>query len=107
MDFTPEQQNALSKYEDIKLQIKELEAELDPLKEVIMPIMEKGKDFATEKGVFKLKERANWKFSEYVTRQEKELKVSKEDEIAKGIAQNKPTIYLEYSVNKVEEDKGE
>lgn len=100
MEFTEDQQNALIKYEEIKLQIKELEAELDPLKEIIVPLMEKGKDLATDKGLFKLKERANWKFSSEVTAKEKEVKALKEDEIAKGVAINKPTIYLEYSVAK-------
>lgn len=106
MEFTQDQQNALMKYEEIKLQIKELETELDPLKEIIVPLMEKGRDLTTETGgTFKLKERANWKFSPDTVAKKKELKTLEEEEIAKGIATNKPTVYLEYSSAKSE--KGE
>jgi len=107
MDISEKQQEALLKYEDLKLQIKELEVQLDPLKEIIMPLMEKGKDLQCEKGVIKLKERANWTFSADVKTELKKVEEMKADEIAKGIAQNKPTIYIEYSVAKKGEDAGE
>ncbi len=96
MNFTEEQKNALMKYEELKLQIKSLEAELDPLKEIILPIMEKGQKLQGEKGFFTLMEKANWKFSSRITEKEKEIKSAKDLEIADGTAINKPTAYILY-----------
>lgn len=96
MEITQEQKDALNSYEEIKIAISGLEKQLEQLKEIILPIMSKDAKLEGSQGSFELKERANWKFSPDVKAQEDIVKNLKADEVAKGIATNVPTVYLEY-----------
>jgi hypothetical protein len=96
----PEVQKAMLEYEQIKLNIKTLEAKADELKEIILPEVEVGKKYEATEGSFEVKSKALWRFSPRVEEMKKSVKEVEAEEIAKGIAVNNPTVYLEYRVKK-------
>lgn len=98
--MSPEVTKALSEYEGLKLQEKEIEARLDALKVIIMPEVEVGKKYLGEKGAFEVVTKANWKFSPGLLKMKEDLKQAEADEIARGEATNTPTVYLKFTVNK-------
>ena len=103
---TPEE--AILRYEEIKLEMKPMEAELDVLKPLVREVVidkDEVYNTSTGLGVFTLKQRDNWVFSDKIKEQEKELKKAKADAIAQGEATSNPTIYPEYKANKVVEEE--
>lgn len=105
-----EVKQALLDYEAIKLQIRELEDKLEPLKEVISPFMAEHRDNKVETstgGYFEYKERVVWKYSPEIESEEKRIKKLKADAVASGSATKTFTPYFEYRSPKKEEDQGE
>lgn len=84
--MTPEVITALKRYEQVKLEIKDYELELDALKEVIIPHLSRDTAVETEQGKFTLSSRNKWKYSDTVTVAEESIKRQKKDEEARGIA---------------------
>lgn len=100
MELTQEQKDALLKYEDLKIQAKLLEAEMDELKPIVLSAVPEGTKVNATEGVFEVKKRDNWTFSPEIKAKEDNLKAEKEAAIAKGEATSKPTFYIEYRKNK-------
>lgn len=98
----PEVTKALLEYEQLKLNAKTIENRLEELKPIIMAEVEVGKKYEGEEGSFEVKSKPVWKFSPRVVQMKEEVKKFEAEEIAKGIAVNNPTIYLEYRVRKVD-----
>jgi len=98
--MTPEVKKAMLEYEQIKLNTKVMEARLEELKEVIMPHVEAGKKYEGQEGTFEVVEKASWRFTPKVVDMREALKVAEEDEKARGVAINNPTVYIKYTVKK-------
>ena len=98
--MNPEVQKAMLEYEQVKLNIRILEAKADELKEIILPEVEVGKKYEATEGTFEVKSKAMYRFSPRVEEMKKAVKEIEGEEIAKGIAVNNPTVYLEYRVKK-------
>ena len=101
-DFTKEQEQALLRYEELKIQIKAIEKEIEPLKPIVKELVVDGEKLHTPTGLgaFELKKRDNWTFSQEIQDQEQDLKDVKKEAIAKGEATSDPTVYVEYKANK-------
>lgn len=104
MEITQEQKEALLQYEELKLAIKDLEEKADKLKPVISPLFNDSEKIKGVHGTFELKSRPKWTFSVNLQEEEKKLEAQKADEIAKGIAVNKPIVYFEYRKAKKSDD---
>lgn len=98
--MTPEIQTAMLQYEELKISEKEIKDRLDELKEIILPHVEAGKKYAGEHGSFEVKSRATWKFSPELIHEKDIIKEKEADEIARGIAKNNPTVFIEYRMKK-------
>lgn len=98
--MNPEVTKAMLEYEQLKLNEKIIKARCDELMEVILPAVEVGKKYDATEGSFEVKSRANWKFGPRVEQKMEEVKALQEEEKAKGIAVNNPTVYVEYRVKK-------
>lgn len=96
MEINAEQKQALLEYEELKITVKQAEERMAELKPTILEAIPEGTRVDVVNGFFELKKRDNWKFSPEVESQEKALKDTKADAIAKGEATNNPTYYVEY-----------
>ena len=76
----------MRRYEEIKIQIRELEEEAEVLKPIIVKAMPDQVEVAGEAGTFVVQKRATWKFSEKHKEQKEKLKELEATEKAKGIA---------------------
>lgn len=98
-----EQTQKLLRYEEIKLSIIELEAELEELKPILVEIIPVDKKIEAKFGSFVIKARPSWKYSIPTQSLEKELKETKKREEADGTAEEIPgKPFVEYRVNKSE-----
>lgn len=97
-----ELKNDLLAYEDLKIEEKELKVRIDELKEKILPYIGEDEKINCIKGVIEIKKRDNWTFSPETQNFENQLKDKKADEIARGIATSKPTMFMEYRLTKKE-----
>ena len=97
--FTQEQQSAMRRYENIKLQIKELEADLELVKptvlEAVSALPEKT-EVNMEHGVFSLVSRSTWKYSDAIKSSEESLKEAKKSEERDGTAKQTINNILMY-----------
>lgn len=84
--MTPQTIEKMKRYEVLKLQIKELENELDMLKPDIISEIPEETEVKTEKGVFILQKRRVWKYSPATVEEEAALKAAKKREEADGTA---------------------
>ena len=91
---------ALRELEGIKLAQKDLDTREMALKAVIMPLVQEGHKYLGTEGAFTVESRANWKFSNELNTKKESLKELEAEEIAKGIATNKPTVFIKFTVNK-------
>jgi len=80
------QKEALLRYEEAKLKIKEYEAVVEELKPTILQLVPDDTNVQTEKGYFFLQRKAKWKYTPQTEAIEKDLKERKKDEEAKGDA---------------------
>ena len=80
--------------------MKRAEERMDEIKPVILEIVKVGEKINAANGFFEMKKRDNWKYSEDIEAREKELKGDKAEEVAKGLATNNPTFYVQYNENK-------
>jgi len=103
--MSPEQEKAILRYEELKIEIKNMDAQIKELKPIIQELVHEDEKLHTPTGYgyFELKKRDNWKFSEEIVEAEKGLKTLKAEAIAKGEATSTPTVYIEYRQNKNEE----
>lgn len=99
--MTPQQTETLKRYEILKLEIKEREAELEMLKPDVMAAIPEGADgVATERGTFTLQRRRAWEYSPAVKELESELKDTKKKEEQTGVAKEGfGAAYLVYKEN--------
>ena len=96
----------IQKYEELKLAEKDIKEQAEELKKEITPyIIENYLDAELQlsKGKIVVKHRANWEFSPNTQQRQKEVKEMEKEEIAKGIAKDKGTDYIEYRVDKGQE----
>lgn len=100
MAFTDAQKKAFTHYEELKIQIKELEAECEALQPEIIPAIAEGTEVAGNYGVFVVQKRGTWKYSPAVTRVQETIKELQAEEKAKGIAKATYKETLVYTVNK-------
>jgi len=98
-----DQKSKMFRYEEIKLSMKELEAELEELKPILLEIIPVDKELEAKFGSFVLKARPKWEYSLPTQGFEKELKETKKREEADGTAKEIPgTPFVEYRVKKAE-----
>lgn len=84
-----DQDSAIGKfkrYEEIKIEIKTLEAEADELKPELISLIPEDNAVETDRGSFTLKRRTKWVYSPETTQAEKNLKETKKTEEQTGIA---------------------
>lgn len=98
--MSPQAIAAMKEFEQLKIQEKSIQSRLDELKEIIMPEVEVGKKYVGEQGAFEVKSKAVWKFSEFLNQKKAEMKEAESDEIARGVAINTPSVYIEYRKSK-------
>ena len=100
--YTQEQEQAILRYEELKLIVKKAEAEIEPLKPIVRELVVEGTKLHTPTGLgaFELKKRDNWTFSQDIQDQEQDLKDVKKEAIARGEAISHSTVYVEYKMNK-------
>lgn len=81
-------QNILTQYAELKLQEKQIKAQLDELQPAVLALVEKEQEAITHPlGKFILVSRASWKYSPVVTKLSEKLKIKQIEEQEKGIAQ--------------------
>jgi hypothetical protein len=91
---------ALKRYEEIKIQMKELETEAKALQPDIIPAMPEG-PVKTEYGTFTVRSKDSYVYSPETQAREKALKETKDREVQEGIATLKPgEPYLQYNPKK-------
>lgn len=83
-------------YEELKLEEKALKSRIDELKEDITSQVPEDEKINCRHGVIEMKKRDNWKYSEETTAMASSLKEKQKEEVAKGIAKNSPTYFIEY-----------
>ena len=93
-------QEAVSRYEQLKLEIKERETELDELKPVVEKCVPEDEELVTEKGYFYIQKRPRYTFSDNVEELRKSLKRQEENEIKTGEAKVDYMNVLYYKVGK-------
>jgi len=99
--MTEEQKKALLRYEELKIQAKEIDAELEELKPILVKAIPVDKEIKARYGVFVLKARPKWEYSIPTQAVEKDLRETKKREEAEGIAKEIPgKPYPEYRENK-------
>lgn len=101
--MTPDQLSNLQRYENLKIEIREREEEIERLKPLILPLIPEDKELLTEKGYFYIQNRPVWIFTEDVENKEKELKKLKASEKARGIATQEPSPTLYYKSGRPED----
>jgi len=87
-------------YEELKIQEKELKAEIDALKAELVEHVPEGEKINCATGVVKLKKRDNWTYIPATVQLADDLKARQKEEVAKGDATNNPTYYIEYKHKK-------
>ena len=100
MELNEEQKSALLKYEELKIVVKDAEAQMAELKPIVLEAVPEGTKINASQGYFERKKRDNWKFGPGIELQEKALKEAKEGAVARGEATNNPTVYIEYRTGK-------
>lgn len=100
----------LNKYADIKLKIKELEAEADELNPLITAELVKEEEGSVVqldgKGSFSIYMKRKWIYSKPIKDAEEQLKKAKKEEEAKGFAEYEETPILKF-INSSSKDKDE
>lgn len=92
--------NALKRYEDLKDKEKEIEEELDMLKSIILPHMNKDVKVETERGCFTMSARAKWQYPVHIVDLDARLKDLKKTAEADGSAIETPGVpYIVYKSN--------
>jgi len=84
------------KYEELKIEEKRIKAQIEELKPEIVEAMKSDEKINCRLGVIEMKKRDNWVYTEETVKMKEALKEKEKDEVAKGIAVNKPTFYAEY-----------
>jgi len=100
MELKKEQQEKLAEYEELKLQIKELEKKAKDLAPDILAFLPGDKEIECKQGKIYLQNRTVWTYPPVIQDKEKELKGLKKEAQAKGdaVVEHIPTLY--YTVNK-------
>lgn len=99
--MTPSQITLLKGYEEKKIAIKELETDIEDMKESILQFMPEDSEVETADGKFKVARKRSWTYSPTLTEMEVSLKEQKKDEERNGVAkegESKP--YLVYTQKK-------
>lgn len=91
-----DQTTALLRYEELKIEEKRIKTELDELKEIVTSAVPAGEVVNGKQGVFTLKSRDTYIYTPETTQAAEDLKARQKEEVAKGIAEVKPTYYVEY-----------
>ncbi len=99
--MTPETVAKLKQCEKLMIEKREIEEDLDALKEEIVPELSRDAKVETENGVFTLQSRDKWVYSVETRDMEKKLKAIQEREKQDGTAESVPgEPYLVYNVAK-------
>lgn len=94
-------------YEERKTRIRADEERIKELVPILLPFVPEDKELQGEKGYFYIQKRPEWTFSKAVKSLEADVKKTKEQEKAKGVAtvEYVPTLY--YKSGKPDGDTGE
>ena len=89
------------KYATVKDKMKELEIEIDEVKEAILKDMKKNKMVKQQMdfGIFTVCNKSSWTYSEELKKKEEKIKIAKFKEQEQGIAEEKVTNYLLFKNN--------
>lgn len=100
-----EVKDGFRKYENLKTEIKLLEAECDQLKPMLMPYVPEEGELKTDDGTFTVRSKVTYVHSMEVQADEEELKQKKQREIQDGTAvEKKGAPYLQYNPKKAGKD---
>ena len=82
---------------ELQRQAAELKAQIDQIKQELLPRMSKGEKFYTEDKAFvvSLRERSNWTYSQELQKDILYLEAEKKSEQQNGTATNNPTQYVD------------
>lgn len=87
-------------FEELKIQEKELKEKIDILKKEIEASMELDQELVCSSGTITKIHRPRWKYSNNVETAKKSLKELEAEEVAKGIAIDGGTDFIQYNHNK-------
>lgn len=97
MVFTEEMKTAFARYEELKQLVREANAEIENLKPTIMEAVPEGVEVKGANGMFTVRTRSSWKYTDKVKQFEKNLKQLKADEEATGDAEQVLSHVLYYT----------
>lgn len=93
-------QEAVARYEQLKIEIKEREMELDMLKELVQSVVPEDTELITEQGYFYIQKRPRYVFSEVLGTLHKDIKEREKEEIRTGVAEVHYTNVLYYKLGR-------
>jgi len=94
----------LYRYEELKIQAKEIEAEIKKLNRDILPLIPADEALGAKFGKFEIRSRQSWAYTDEVMNLEETLKGKKAEEVARGVAIPTTSSSLYYVSNKKKED---
>lgn len=90
----------IRKYEQLKIEIKELKDKADDIKERLIPKIDENQEINCEYGIITKRHYPSYQYSEEIEEEKKKLKKKKKEEVAKGIAVDNGTDTIVYKLNK-------
>lgn len=104
--MTPEEKQAFSDYEEIKLTIRKWEDKLDEVNKIVLPFMLINPEQKIETpsgGFFSISNKTAWKYSSEIENKKLQIKKLEAEEVARGEAIKVVTHFVKYNSPKKEE----
>ena len=90
----------LLEYEELKMEAKKLAVRIDELKPEVLEIIGEEEKVNCKHGFIERKSRPKYTYSPDTTKLALDLKDTQKEEVAKGIATDNPTYFVEYRQDK-------
>jgi len=94
----------LLEYEELKIEAKRIAVRIDELKPEVLEIIGEEEKVNCKHGFIERKSRPKWTYTPETTKLGLDLKDVQKEEVAKGLATNDPTIFVEYRVSDIVEE---
>lgn len=91
-----EQKAKILEYEELKIQEKQLKEKVDAVKAEIEELIPEDEKVNCAHGFIEKVKRDNWTYTPETTQLAKDLKDKQKEEVAKGLATNNPTVFIQY-----------
>jgi len=95
-----EREAKLRDYEELKIAAKDIEKKLEVLKPIVVEIVGDHEKVHLSSGWLERKKRDNWTYTAETQQMAEDLKARQAEEVAKGLAANSPTYFVEYRQKK-------